>query len=213
MSLEDEVDEELFNEKHLCFSNIIDIKTYSNIRKLLRVSSYVLRFIQRWRSTRKLNQRRKLHCKVESYIHLDEINKATLVWIKDIQKQTFHQELSAITIGRCLHVPTFVKQLKLYRDKNQVLIKLQGQYRLFISGWLSKIFCPATKKQRFTDLMMINIHKRSLRTGCSQTIRLIRLSFWIPCFRKVHSMPESSWTVISCKRHSAYYACYFQLLE
>lgn len=120
MSLEDEVDEELFNEKHLCFSNIIDIKTYSNIRKLLRVSSYVLRFIQRCRSTRKLNQRRKLHCKVESYIHLDEINKATLVWIKDIQKQTFHQELSAITIGRCLHVPTFVKQLKLYRDKNQV---------------------------------------------------------------------------------------------
>lgn len=121
MSLEDEVDEELFNEKHLCFSNIIDIKTYSNIRKLLRVSSYVLRFIQRCRSTRKLNQRRKLHCKVESYIHLDEINKATLVWIKNIQKQTFHQELSAITIGRCLHVPTFVKQLKLYRDKNQVL--------------------------------------------------------------------------------------------
>lgn len=121
MSLEDEVDEELFNEKHICFSNIIDIKTYSNIRKLLRVSSYVLRFIQRCRSTRKLNQRRKLHCKVESYIHLDEINKATLVWIKDIQKQTFHQELSAITIGRCLHVPTFVKQLKLYRDKNQVL--------------------------------------------------------------------------------------------
>lgn len=58
---------------------------------------------------------------MESYIHLDEINKATLVWIKDIQKQTFHQELSAITIGRCLHVPTFVKQLKLYRDKNQVL--------------------------------------------------------------------------------------------
>lgn len=184
------------------------------MRKLLRVSSYVLRFIQRCRSTRKLNQRRKLHCKMESYIHLDEINKATLVWIKDIQKQTFHQELSAITIGRCLHVPTFVKQLKLYRDKNQVLsCKGNIDYSSLDDSAKIILFCPATKKQRFTDLMMINIHKRSLRTGCSQTIRVIRLSFWIPCSRKLHSMPESSWTVISCKRHSAYYACYFQLLE
>lgn len=45
MFLEDEVDEELFNEKYLCFSNIIDIKMYSNIRKLLRVLSYILCFI------------------------------------------------------------------------------------------------------------------------------------------------------------------------
>lgn len=181
ISLEDELDEESFNEKHLGISNIIDIEKYSNLRKLLRVTSYVLRFIQRCRSTRELNQRRKSQCEAESYIHLDEINKATFVWIKDIQQQEFHQELSAITKGRCL--PTLVKQLKLYRDENQIL-RCKGRIDYSSLDDSAKYPVLLPKKHRFTDLIIMDIHKRSLPSGCSQTITEIRQSFWIPAIRQ-----------------------------
>lgn len=77
MSFEDQIDEKPFNEKYLRISNIGDIEKYSILRKVLRVKSYVLRFIQKCRSLRELNQEQKSQCKAESYIHMDEITKAT----------------------------------------------------------------------------------------------------------------------------------------
>lgn len=65
-------------------SNIINIPKFSNLQKLIRVTFYVLRFLKVCKSFIENNrQERKSYVKQPQ---LDEINEATMVWIKDVQQ-------------------------------------------------------------------------------------------------------------------------------
>ena len=61
-------------------SNVIDIKKFSKLQKLLRVTTWVMRFIRNLKAKRLRNERDMYSLSVK------EINGAEIEWIKDTQK-------------------------------------------------------------------------------------------------------------------------------
>ena len=69
---------------------IIDVNRYSNWKKLLRVTSYVLRFIGTSRKDKGLE------------LCAEEVRSAEELWIKSIQSQSFPDELCHLMAARRL---------------------------------------------------------------------------------------------------------------
>ena len=77
-------------------SKIIDMKKYSSLLKLLRISAYVLRFIKNCRSETKLN----------GNLTVGEREDALIRWIKCTQVENFDEEINWVKsdIMNTLHV-------------------------------------------------------------------------------------------------------------
>ena len=92
--IENEADSRMMKNHTLCTSSnlektgvnkIVDITRYSNLKKLIRITAYVLRFIH--------------NCKVDkphrnsSVLTVDELQHATLLWICAAQETEFHDAI------------------------------------------------------------------------------------------------------------------------
>ena len=86
--------------------NVIDVKRFSKLRKLIRITAYVLRFIRNCRldkSTRRLEP-----------LSVAELNEADHLWIRSSQKTNYSDEIDNIKSQHSRL--TLVKQLKLFLD-------------------------------------------------------------------------------------------------
>ena len=82
--------EELLEGKSICLictfdknfgvSSVIDIANYSSYMKLLRVTGWVIKFIEKLKSLKNSNYTH------EPYITSSNINEAKVLWIRDVQK-------------------------------------------------------------------------------------------------------------------------------
>jgi hypothetical protein len=105
---------------------------------------------------------------------LVEINESTALWIKDVQQNEFQKEITAMNEGT---QPTSLqKQLKLFQDEKG-LLRSKGRIDNSSLEDAAKDPILLPKKRRLTDLIIMDVHKRSLHSGCSQTITEIRQSF------------------------------------
>jgi hypothetical protein len=84
---------------------LLSLENYSSFQKLQRVTAYILRFIGNCRQRR---ENRNL-----GHLTVEEINKATLLWIKDVQHCSFQDVLHSLESGTSNHL---IRQLKLYLD-------------------------------------------------------------------------------------------------
>ncbi|XP_062616210.1 uncharacterized protein LOC134277925 [Saccostrea cucullata] len=177
-------------------SNIIDISRFSSLQKLLRVTCYVLRFVKVFKSSsERNNQRRKRSVLFVKQPQLDEMNESTVLWIKDVQQKEFQKEITAMNGGK--QQTSLQKQLKLYPD-DKGLLRCKGRIDNSSLEDSAKYPVLLPKKHQLTDLIIMDIHKRSLHSGCSQTITEIRQSFWIPAIR--HSVNHVLKKCIPCQK-------------
>ena len=92
---------------------ILDIDSFSSINRLLRVTSYVLRFVHNLQCClRKQEPIRR------APLTADELSIAKNEWIQGVQIQTLAKEIESINSS---HPSNYVKQFNLFQDRHGVV--------------------------------------------------------------------------------------------
>ena len=165
---------------------IIDIKSYSSLNKLLRVTSYVFKFYQK---TLKLN------------INPDDY--ATTFWIKQMQKECFSKEIEFLQQGKNENIPSLVNNLNLFLDATGIL-RTRGRISKSIFFYY-KVQTPILlgKDHHLTKLLIVDAHNRVQHLGLQTTLNLIRnAGYWIPKARQ--SVKKAISDCIICKKFNAF---------
>ena len=155
-------------------TEITNIAKFSSYRKVLRVFAYVLRFID--------------NCKVNKHrwkagpLQVDEIQKASIALIKNVQHNVFKEEIHNMTANPLKRLP-LVRQLRLYLDKNG-LIRCAG--RIDNASVSTDVKYPylLPSKHPLTDLIVMDAHRNRAHVGLNGTITEIQQTFWIPKIRQ-----------------------------
>ncbi|XP_063447979.1 uncharacterized protein LOC134727528 [Mytilus trossulus] len=162
-------------------SKIIDLSRFSSLKKLLRVTCYVFKFVNICKSKRPYNLRK--YARHGKDITKDEIDRATRTWITDIQNEKFSNEKQQLANpSRDKNLP-LVRQLRLFIDTEGV-IRCAGRIHNSQLDDSAKFPVLLPKKNQFTDLVILNAHLQMLHSGAGQTITQIRQSYWIPSIRQ-----------------------------
>ena len=145
-------------EPSLSVDNVVPAANYSSYGKLLRVTALVLRFIRCLK--KKMQPGTQL-------LHVEEIQKAEELWIKDTQ--------------------TMLKGRKSYPQIKAQLAVIEINGILHCQGRLQNTALPDESKfpmllpqdSRFTSLLIAECHKRTRHGGVNITLAEVRSKFWV----------------------------------
>lgn len=163
------------SSSHQGIDRIIDIEHYNNIRSLLRVTTYVIRFV----NNLKTSQRSQRNLKE---LRADYLKNTKTLWIKSVQASAFIEELSFL--NRQDHKatpPIWVTQFGLFLSKDHT-IKCKGQINnaSLLPSTKSPLLLPA--KHTFISLLVKQAHdlvKHSGITATLTTLTTLRERFWV----------------------------------
>ncbi|XP_053378515.1 uncharacterized protein LOC128548137 [Mercenaria mercenaria] len=164
---------------------IIDIARYSSYRKLVRVTTYILRFIHNCRVSK--DSRR------HDPLSIIELQTAASRWLQNVQQSTFPSEIANIKSSeKTLKRLPIVRQLKLFIDK-EGYIRCGGRIQNAPLNEATK-YPNLTKiakypyllptKHPLTRLIILDVHHHQLHSGVNTTITYLRQKYWIPSIRR-----------------------------
>lgn len=155
--------------KNVSISQVIDSTRFSSLSKLIRTTSWVLRFINNMKKKKKKESLFK-----ETSISLTEYEEATQFWLKDeqnaIRKQSNFEKVK--------------KSLRLFEDDDG-LLRVQGRFMNSKMTRSQKFPLLLRNGSWFTSLVVINAHDRVLHHGVETTLAYIRAKYWIVKGRRV----------------------------
>lgn len=137
--------------------NIINIERFGSLKKLLMVTSYVLRFINNCGSKEKIS----------GEIVLDEINQARHMWIKQQQDIILNDEK---------YLNKLKYSLGAYTDENG-LLRVKGRLEYADLDCKTPILLPS--KQYFTKLIIKDAHGKVMHSGMKDTLTELRAKYWV----------------------------------
>jgi hypothetical protein len=174
------------NEKIFKTPFNIDLKRYSLLKKLLRVTAWCFRVV-----TRKQDKQKTIELTAK------EINNAQTAWIKYIQKQYFADVFTALE-NKLKH--TLVLQLDLFIDESEIL-RCGGRLSNaeLSESEIHPILLP--KNSHFTILVITDCHIRLKHVGVAHTLAFIRNEFWIPAGRSV--VAKYIHSCYACKKYDS----------
>lgn len=167
---------------------------YSSVMRLYRVTAWVIRVF---------NNARNKDAKCVGVLTADEILYAERLWVKQIQRTHFSEELE------CLKDPTHPKPL----PKGSTLIGLRPfkdeDGLLRCSGRLDNSALPydavrpiiLSPDSVLTTLIIECAHRRMLHGGTQATMQFVRNKFWIPKMRSITRAIIHR--CLQCARHDA----------
>ena len=169
----------------------MDLTKYSTLSKLLRVTSYILRFIH---NTRNPSDQRK------GPLTVAELTSSQRKWIVDRQHHHYATELASIS-SPTKSRPPLTRQLRLFIDDNG-LLRCGGRiYNAPVTDAAKfPIFLP--KKDHITTLFIRDIHAHQLHAGVSSTLTALRQRFWIPAGR--YQVKKVVNKCVTCKKVSGF---------
>ena len=155
------------NVSPLALSSLFNLQKYSDIKRLFRVTAYVLRFLHNLKSRRNEN-------KASGPQSTEEYEAAEVLWFREMQ-------LTVVNSPRCENLK---KQFGLYPDDNG-LIRCDGRLQNATIPFNAKhpILLPAD--HHLTVLIIRDCHKRVLHNGVRETLAELRTRFWIVRERQV----------------------------
>lgn len=142
-------------------------------KKLLRVTSYVKRFITNCRKTKK----------IEGVLTVEEIKQASFMWIRDSQLRKYQDILNTLENRSKESRNCLVRQLKLYMDESG-LIRCKGRIQNAPIDDSARYPILLPTGDQVTNLVIKDAHERSLHSGINTTVTLLRQSYWIPKIRQ-----------------------------
>jgi hypothetical protein len=155
---------------------IMDINRFSSLKKLLRVTAYVLRFIEALK-TKKQDQPPTVQTMKQPTG--SEIKQAELLWTKSIQATSFENEISFVSSKDSKSIePIYVKQFGLYLDDDQ-LLRCKGRLNnaSLNPGSKNPILLPS--KSPFVELLIRDVHDQVKHSGVRDTLTTIRERYWV----------------------------------
>ena len=142
----------------------VDCKRFGSLGKLLRVISYVRRFVCNLK--RKLNGQGKLR---KGGITVEEINESKYLWVK-YEQSLYKNDSKFEKIKNSLNL--FVDENFLFRSKTRFSDLKNFQYerrRLII----------LRSNSHFTNLVIFDAHQKVNHNGIGFTLNYIRATYWI----------------------------------
>ena len=146
----------------------IKVSRYSSVLRLVRVTAYVLRFINNLK--RSLAKQENLKCELS----VDEINAAEKLWIREVQAE----------IERRPVFQQIEKSLNLFKDEHGIL-RCQGRLDNAPLPYDSKYPMTLTSNHEFTHLVIQLCHRTVMHNGVQETLTQVRSRFWIVKGRQV----------------------------
>ena len=167
---------------------ILDIDSFSSINRLLRVTSYVLRFVHSLQCClRKQEPIRR------GPLTANELSIAKNEWIQAVQIQTLAKEIKSIN---SIHLSNYIKQFNLFQDRHGV-----------VRGRLEKSTLPLEAqnpallptKHHLTFLVIKEAHYRVMHSVGKMTLTRIRDTYWMPRGRE--AVKKFIKRCVVCQRH------------
>lgn len=199
---------------------VIDIERFSSLRKLIKVTSNVFKFLSNICGKRGWTGRLKCTCpmtfwvqrvQAETYnkevtllqslsrssLHVNPLSEPSTKTLRDNQLvRGPHDEPSTKT----LRLSKLIRELGLYLDNDQ-LIRCRGRIHNSSLEYGTKhpLFLP--KAHRFTQLIIEYCHVNTLHGGVTDTLVNIRRNYWIPKARQ--AIKNCIRKCVTCKRYDA----------
>ncbi|GFW36070.1 integrase catalytic domain-containing protein [Trichonephila clavipes] len=148
---------------HVAFTQqreaLVDINRFSSLKKLLKTTAWVFRFV---------NNARNICKSMDFYITADEIQNAEYFWLKCVQSEFYSAGILALKQNEQLRSSSEIKSLVPYLDENN-LLRLTG--RLLEAdlcfGEKHPVILP--RRCKFTELLVIREHERIGHCGVYAT--------------------------------------------
>lgn len=151
-------------DKHKSPFGIIE-ENYSSLKKLINVTAYAQRFIDKLRRNHS-----------NGSLQVCELSKAKNLWIKYIQKKHYNDSIIAIKNNKKNGI---CGQLGLFLDDCDIL-HCQGRYKHAEVSEEAKYPKLLPSKCYFTKLVIRHYHEELLHSGMAQTLARVRCEYWIP---------------------------------
>ena len=137
--------------------NIIDVKRFSSIHKLLRVTAYVLKFVSILKGRSETTE-----------LTVEALSEAERRWIIDSQS----------TLEEDPKFPTWKIQFGLFKDDSQVW-RCGGRLQNANISFSSKHPILLNKQHPLTTLIVQGAHQRVQHNGVEETLSEVRAKYWI----------------------------------
>ena len=186
----------------------IDEKCFSSLQKLIRVTSYCVRFIQKriWSVLRKETQETmssryvliKQVFRGHSSYATDQVHSvcmARILWEYAVQNRQYLSVLNDMRKGKRNNLQ---RQLGLQLDE-WGLLRCHGRYSNANLSFNVKYPKPIPRSEYFTHLVIKDAHERMLYSGVSHTLAQVRQESWIPQGKRETKRVVSRCTI--CRRY------------
>ena len=155
---------------------IIEISRYSSLTKLLRITSYVLRFITNLRNPTD---------KQAGTLSVSELSTAEFKWILNCQQLQFPSEIQYLKSG--VHNnkkrPVLVRQLQLFLD-DEGYLRCGGRIHNAPVSRTTKFPYLLPPRHTMTNLIVQAAHITQLHGRVNRTVTALRQKFWIISARR-----------------------------
>ena len=145
--------------------DVIDVRRFSSLQRLLRVTAYVKRFVH--------NTRNKLDRK-SGELSTEEIQQSELTWIRSVQREFKDGSKGSEDI---------LRNLNCFVDENEV-IRCRGRLENMKCDNNARFPILIPKKHSLSMLIVKEAHDRVLHGGVNDTMVYVRNKFWIPQLRQ-----------------------------
>ncbi|XP_064467434.1 uncharacterized protein LOC135378344 [Ornithodoros turicata] len=154
---------------------LMDIQDFSSHVKLLRVTAWARRFIDRCKKAAQSSA---------PWITAEEINAADEYWIKVAQQESFPHEVQELKRGCAIPKASKIGKLQPYLDKYGIM-RLKG--RLEFSPETETVKHPIIldKRHRLSYLIVNSAHRRTQHGGVQATMNDVRERWWVTQARQL----------------------------
>ena len=149
---------------------LIDINRFSGMKKSIRVTAYVIRFLDKIKNKSK----EQTHC-----LRANDVASAERLWIKSVRASSFADELSFLTTRKeSASAPIRVMQFGLFLVEDGI-IRCKGRINNAVLSTSTKnpILLPA--KHAFVSLLVKQTHDVVKHAGNKDILTTLRERFWI----------------------------------
>jgi len=146
---------------------LIDVQSYSSYQKMVRVTSYMLRFINNSRPSSR-------DARTCGPLTTEERRIAEKKLIRDQQQQSCRDVICELHVRK--HKLSIIRQLRLYLDEGDC-IRIAGRIHNAHLPKATKFPLLLPPKKHLTKLIIQDAHSRQLHAGVSQTVTLLRQKF------------------------------------
>ncbi|XP_044174392.1 uncharacterized protein LOC122958023 [Acropora millepora] len=172
----------------------LDPKKTSSWTHLLRVTSWVFRFVT---SCRHKNE----HVKVtKGPLSVEELMSAEEFWIKKAQAQAYFDDLTRLAAGKEVHCSSDLRSLYPYTDEKGIL-RVGGRLKHAPIPYQAKHPAILPKKHDIVPLILSHLHQRLNHSGVEHILAELRQRYWIPKVRSALKIIAKSCHV--CRKHNA----------
>ena len=149
-------------------NHFLEIKSYSNLQKLIRITAYILLF----KKLRKCNEH-------NNPIHRSLISEAKFLLIRLDQKGTFGDIYTTLAAQRPFGSKNILRNLSPFFDTDYDVIRVGGRLGQSPYSEGKRFPCLISKDSDLAPLTIQHFHEASLHGWGQLTLNLLRQEYWI----------------------------------